>query len=99
MREAKQMQGSDGRAWQKSGMKVHRQLYVEKKQCVITLIKTAKRKYFNQPIDDRKGDTKNLFRVANKLLGRNTASPLPFGGPKEVAELFGDYFIDKIGKR
>ena len=50
-------------------------------------------------VAQNKGNTKELFRVVNKLLGKTAATPLPANkSPAELAGMFSDFFVQKIVK-
>jgi hypothetical protein len=96
VREAKQVCRRAERAWRKSGLTVHRQIYIDKRKLVNNVIRSSKTEYYKGLIEDHKGDTKKLYKITNELLGNKSESPLPSGEHKVVANMFSDYFIDKI---
>ena len=96
-RAAKQQRRQAERRWRKSGLTVHRDIYIEQKQRVNTIITEAKASYYKEAIQDHKGDTKQLFKFINNLLGKTNGSPLPSEKTNmEVADMFSDFFIEKI---
>ena len=96
LREAKQIRRQAERAWRKSGLEVHRQVYMEKRNDVNSLIKESKVKFYKDMIDNSKNDTKQLFMVVNKLLGKKVKSAFPSGSDSSVADMFSNYYFDKV---
>ena len=96
LREAKQIRRQAEHAWRKSGLEVHRQIFLETRNNVNSLIKGSKVKFYKNLIDNNRNDTKQLFRVVNKLLGKDVRSALPSGSSISIADMFSNYFIDKI---
>ena len=96
IREAKQVRCRAERAWRKSGLEVNRLIYLEKRNHVNSLIKETKTKFYKDLIHTNKSDTKQLFKVVNKLLRKDIQSPLPSGSDSVVADMFSNYFIEKI---
>ena len=75
-------------------MEIHRQLYCKQRQHVQSLIKKAKTDYHSRQVEDCVKDTKQLFKVANKLLNRKQSSPLPnHRCEKDLANQFSDFFF------
>ena len=89
-RERKQFE----RQWRKSGLNVHRQMYVNKKNSVNNLLKYSKRTYFRCRIKEAKS-SKELHHLTNSLLGRPTAPTLPDNVPN-LPEKFSAFFVNKI---
>ena len=96
IRDAKQIRRRFERKWRNSGLEVHRQMFKEQCCKVNVMIGTGKANYYKKLVDDHKGDTKNLFKVVNSLLGKKSKSTLPSSTDKDIAKLFSDYFVDKI---
>jgi hypothetical protein len=96
VREAKQNRRRCERAWRKSGLAVHHQLYIEQKERVSGLISRSTASYYKSLIEEHKGDTNKLFKVVNKLLGNKSELVLPSGSNQNIADMFSDYFVNKI---
>ena len=96
VRSAKQERRQAERAWRKSGLEVHKQNFMEMRNKVNNMIKQAKQIHYKELIDNNKSDTRLLFKVVNKLLGKTTHPALPTGSDDNIAEMFSDYFVDKI---
>ena len=53
--------------------------------------------FFKNKISESKGNMKELYKIVNNILGHKKENPLPPGhSDKEQAELFADFFINKI---
>ena len=84
----------------KTGLTVHKQLYniaKNKKQKLVTrLVHKAKATYYCNKINESLS-CKQLFSVANQLLGNKKPSPLPTVFPLiDLPKHFLDFFKDKI---
>ncbi len=83
--------------WRKSRLEIDRQLYCEQKQKVNCLINKAKYDHYNQLFTEHAKDQKRLFQIADKLLHRQKASPLPSSeSDLTLANDFSSFFINKI---
>jgi hypothetical protein len=99
IREAKQSRRQAERRWRKSGLHVHRELYLQQRDEVNKLIAEAKQEHFRSAVAESKGDTKKLFTVVNRLLGKDSVTPLPAGKSiSDISEMFSEYFVQKIAK-
>ncbi|XP_056006829.1 uncharacterized protein LOC130050609 [Ostrea edulis] len=97
IREAKLRRRQAERLWRKSGLMVHREINIQCREEVNTLIDAAKPQHYRTLVLDNKGDNKQHFRVVNMLLGRNSTSPLPADKlPSDLADMFSDFFVQKI---
>ena len=97
--QAKLLRRQLERRWRKSPLEIHRQLYLKQKQHVQSLIRKAKTACLSKQVEDCGTDTKQLFKVANKLLNRKQSSSLPGDGTdEEIANCFNQFFVDKIAK-
>ena len=95
--QAKLLRRQAERRWRKSHLEIHRQLYCKQRQHVQSLIKKAKTDYHSRQVEDCGKDTKQLFKVVNKLLNRKQSSPLPdHRCDKDLANQFSKFFTDKI---
>lgn len=97
LRRAKQKRRQAERRWRKTGLVVHRQIFIAERQNVNDLLLKTRQNYYNDRINESRGNTKELFKFANTLLGRDRGSPLPPDKSNtELASLFSDFFINKI---
>ena len=75
------------------------QAFCNQRRYCSNLIKSAQRQFFKGKITENCGNYKEIFRITNKLLGREDELPLP---PAEdlitQANEFNDFFIGKIEK-
>ena len=84
------------RDWLKTGLTVHKQLYNNAKKLVTKLVHKAKTTYYCNKIKESQS-CKQLFSVANQLLGNKKPSPLPTVFPLiDLPKRFLDFFKDKI---
>ena len=77
IREAKQTRRQAERPWRKTGLVVHREMYVEKRDMVNVLIDQEKTHHYQSIIAENQGNTKQLFSVVLLLLGKSKTTPLP----------------------
>jgi hypothetical protein len=87
------------RKWRSSKLSIHRDIYKHAQDKVIKQCTSLKADYFNNKVNDNRGDQKTLFQVANSLLHRNKSKPLPMHTDTQIlANDFADYFVGKIKK-
>ena len=97
IRSAKQQRRQKERLWRKTGLTAHRDLFIEERKKVNTLISETKKQYYREAILSFGNDTKQLFRMTSELLGNVIATPLPtIKSHDELASMFSDFFIQKI---
>ena len=66
---------------------------------VANLMTSAECQYYHDFLSQYKTNMKEIFRVCDKLLGRNQDLPLPPGfSEEELASRFSDFFISKTAK-
>ncbi len=83
------------RKWRVTKLEI--QMYVTQRQIVQSLIKEAKSLHHSSQVEECGKDAKQLFKVVNKLLNRNKASPLPeHQSCRDLANQFSQYFVNKI---
>ena len=96
VRSLKQQRRRAERLWLKTGLTVHNQLYNSAKKLVTKLVHKAKTTYYCNKIKESLS-CKQLFSVANQLLGNKKPSPLPTVFPLvDLPKCFLDFFKDKI---
>ena len=97
IREAKKERRRWEKLWRKTRLTVHRQAYKEHCDEVKSLVKRAKADYFTQVIEDCQNDQGKLFKIVDKLLGRERVCALPeYSVSALLAERFNDFFVTKI---
>ena len=96
VRSLKQQRRRAERLWLKTGLTVHKQLYNNAKKLVTKLVHKAKTTYYCNKIKESLS-CKQLFSVANQLLGNKKPSPLPTVFPLiDLPKRCLDFFKDKI---
>ena len=99
IREAKQTRRQAERLWRKTGLVVHREVYMEARDMVTALIDQEKRNHYQSIIAENHGNTKQLFSVVHLRPGKSKTTPLPSDkSASELCSLFGDFFVEKISK-
>lgn len=97
IREAKQERRRAERKWRSSGLHVHRGSYIEQRDRTNRMIESAKESHYQTLISECK-DTKQLFAIVNKLLGKTTQN-LPSSDTEsslQLAQSFNVFFVEKI---
>ena len=98
LQAAKRIRRKAERRWLSSKLTVHKEIYIEAKMQVTKIVHNAKSEYFSSKIA-KCTNCKQLFNVADKLLGRNIALPLPTSVSVEcLPKLFSTFFHDKVAK-
>ena len=97
VRSLKQQRRRAERLLLKTGLTVHKQLYNNAKRLVTKLVHKAKTTYYWCNKIKESLSCKQLFSVANQLLGNKKPSPLPTVFPLiDLPKRFLDFFKDKI---
>ena len=96
LRAAKQRRRAAERKWRKSGLQVHRDLFIAEKNAVTALVDQEKARYYSDAISSNADDSKQLFRLVSKLLDGNPEHPLPSSDPLDTANMFSEFFATKI---
>ena len=85
------------RRWRRTGLLLHRALYVAARTKVTTVIGNTKRNYYCEKIEEGAHDQKSIFRIVNSLTGKIPTSPQPSAIPGvSLSERFSNFFRDKI---
>ena len=75
------------------------QLFKLQRKHVTQIIKAAEWSYLNATLTENKGNSKEIYKICNNLLGCNMLLPLPdYTNPATMAQSFNDFFTDKIDK-
>ena len=96
VRVAKQERRQAERLWRKTGLTVHRDIYVDKRIKVNNLIKLSKTNHYQSRITECHDNTKQLFKVVNTLLGKDRGSSLPDRPIPDLLEDFSGFFVTKV---
>ena len=84
------------RRWQQTRLTVHLDAFRAERDGVKDMIKQAKERIYADRIQQSSGP-KGMFRVVNKVLGRERILDLPdHDSLSDLLELFNGYFTDKI---
>ena len=85
--------------WKKNKTEEHRLKYVNQKKMCADLAVSKQSDHYTKVIDNAGSCQKTLFKVANTLLDKNKVKILPtYSDPKELANEFNNYFIEKVKK-
>ena len=96
LRAAKQRRRAAERTWRKSGLHVHREIFVAERNAVTAIADREKARYYSEVITAHKDDSKQLYRLASSLLDGHSEQPLPSKDPLEAANMFSEFFTSKI---
>ena len=84
------------RCWRKSGLIVHRQIFIHHREKVKKLFLQAKKNYVSNKIESS-SSCKDLFHITDQLSGKKKDSTLPSFIPTvDLPDTFGDVFSTKI---
>jgi len=98
IRNAKQQRRRAERKWRSSNLQVDREVFIQQRDNVNQMIEEAKRNHYRGQVNGCK-DSKQLFKIVNKLLGKKTEAVLPTKIFADcLAQRFNDFFIEKILK-
>ena len=87
------------RKWRKSKHVDDYMLFSAKRSNYMKILRKAKVDHFNFIIKENENDQRQLFKVVKGLCGSFNESPLPeHDSKKELAENFGQFFVEKIDK-
>ena len=97
LRNEKRVKRQKERAWRKSKLEVHRQIYVDQCKRVNNLLTKTKAAYYSHMVSDAGNNQQRLFRIVNRLLHRKGQSVLPVHtSSAETAKVISEYFSGKI---
>ena len=84
------------RAWKKSGLEIHKQIYQKCKRETYNIVKEEKRMFINEKIVSS-GSCKELYQICNDLVGKGKDKVLPTIVPKEdLPQAINNFFIQKV---
>ena len=97
LRNEKRVKRQKERAWRKSKLEVHRQIYVDQCKRVNNLLTKTKADYYSHMVSDAGNNQQRLYRIVNRLLHRKCQRVLPdHTSSAETAKLLSEYFSGKI---
>ena len=95
IKEAKQQRRCAERRWRKSGLTVHRQIFIHHREKVKKLLLQAKNYVCNKI--ESSSSCKDLFHITDQLSGKKKDSTLPSSIPTvDLPDTFGDFFSTMI---
>jgi hypothetical protein len=96
LRALKQEKRQAERQWRKDKLTVHKQIMTSVKHKITQLVDSAKTMYYSAKVAAA-SSCKELFSVANSLVGKVMTSPLPANiQPQQMAQDFSDFFTSKV---
>ena len=96
IKEAKQKRRCAERRWRKSGLTVHRQIFIHHREKVKKVFQQAKKNYEYNKIESS-SSCKDLFDITDQLSGKKKDGTLPSSIPTvDLPDTFGDFFSTKI---
>ena len=99
IRTAKQKRRRCERRWRKTGLTVHKDMYVREKRLVNDMIREARTEYYKSLIHENRLNPKRMFGVVSSLLGKENNCVLPKGrSDMELASDFSTFFIEKVNR-
>ena len=99
IQQAKQERRKAERRWKKTGLEIDQQIVKEKHRLVQNMCAEAKKKYYNDKINDNEANSKALFQISSALLQKEKNTALPsHSSPDILANIFAGYFTEKISK-
>ena len=83
--------------WRRTKLEVHRQIFKEKCNASSRLLFQSKQDYYSTNIIECGNGTKKLYKLTNKLMGKNQDVVLPTSdSDTELSNRFSDCFLGKI---
>ena len=76
LRAAKMSRHKAERRWRSSGLTVDKEIYDSTKKAVTTIVHNVKCAFYNAKIAES-SNTKQLFRITDKLMARHSRTPMP----------------------
>ncbi len=83
--------------WRRTGLQVHREMYVHQRDTVNNMIQKAKVSYYKDKISQCNGDQKALFNIV-QTLSKPSADQRSSSSNSYTAADFNQFFMDKVTK-
>ena len=97
IRKAKRQKRMAERIWKKSGLTVHKEIYVATRNTLNSLITSSKRDHLQQCVSDSTQEQGTLFKCVNGLFGNKKSTVLPkHDCAKDLCNKMASFFRDKI---
>ena len=99
IRKEKRKRRQCERRWRRTGLTIHREIYVSQQILVNQLIYQANVDLYSDKIRSCGKDQQLLFKVVDELFRQNKKTELPdCDSDIDLADKFSEYFVDKISK-
>ena len=87
------------RNWRKKRTEESRNEYIQQKKVCVEMALSKQTLYYTKMVDGANDCQKSLFKIANELLDKRSEKLLPvYSDPKQLANEFNDYFVEKVKK-
>ena len=87
------------KVWKKDRTEQNMKNYIDQKNICVELALAKQTSHYTNIIHEAGNCQKTLFKIANELLDKNKQKELPaYSDPKELADEFNKYFVDKVTK-
>ena len=83
------------RRWMKTGLEVHREIYIARKNHANNIILKAKRHHYLSKFDNI-STCRELFNVCDEVLGKDKCNVYPDGNDTDIADKFCAFFENKV---
>ena len=85
--------------WKRNRSEENRLNYINQKQVCVELALSKRSEYYRNLVRNAGSCQKTLFKIANELLDKRKVKVLPsYNDPKQLANDFNNYFINKVKK-
>jgi len=85
------------RNWRRTGLTVHKEIYIDERKHLNILISRSKREFYQQQISTSSCKQSTLFKCVDDLLNKKKVTSLPsHESTKELCDRMSDFFADKI---
>lgn len=99
VRAAKREKRKAEKAWRKSKLVVHRDIYNQKRVYANHLVDKAKHDYYHGKVVDAHGNQKELFKIVMTLMNKQKETIYPTcQSLDELSSIFNTFFLDKVNK-
>ena len=98
--EARRKKRQQERRWRKTGLEVHKIMFVNSRKLLNTTKDKSKQEYYISKLDKSKTNVKDFYTVLNDITGKQSNSQIPdySSNLETVANDFVQYYSDKVEK-
>ena len=97
LRVAKRERRKAERVWRRTNLTIHRDIHKETCRGYSKLLTQSKQEYYSRKITECGSDSKRLYSLTNRLLGKNQEPSLPnIDCDTELSNKFAAFFVGKI---